>query len=304
MIFIIILLIILILILIISFITFKITFGRSKTMDLPERQCYIKYKNNIIEASNKFKKIPFEEIYINSFDNTKLYGRLYKYNDSKEFDICFHGYKGEAFRDFSGSFETMSLTKHNMLLIDERAHGKSKGRVITFGIKERKDGLCWINYLIENFGNDIKIYLYGMSMGAATVLMMNDLELPENVKFIIADSAYSSPKEIIKKTIKDMKLPSNLVYLFIYLGSRIYGNFNIDESSALEAVKKKKIPILLIHGTDDLFVPHEMSEEIFKNISGRKEILLMPEADHGMSYMVDKDKYYEVMLNFIKEKNI
>ena len=187
-----------------------------------------------------------------------------------------------------------------MIIIDERAHGKSEGKVITFGIKERLDGLKWIEYVLKRFGKKSEIYLFGVSMGAATVLMMSGLKLPKNVKVIVADSAFSSPKDIIKKVIKDMKLPVSIIYPFVYLSARIFGHFNPNEVNVLDEVKKSKIPILLFHGTCDNFVPYEMSEKIYENIKSKKDILLTPNADHGMSYMVDKEEYYEKLLNFIK----
>ncbi len=187
-----------------------------------------------------------------------------------------------------------------MILIDERAHGKSEGKVITFGIKERLDGLKWIEYVLKRFGKKSEIYLYGVSMGAATVLMMSGLKLPNNVKIIVADSAFSSPKDIIKKVIKDMKLPVIIFYPFVYIGARIFGHFNPHEVNALEEVKKSKVPILLFHGMNDNFVPYEMSEKIYENISSKKDILITPGADHGLSYMVNKEKYYEKLLNFLK----
>ena len=288
----------------ISFVTFEIAFRRTKKVwEFPDRECYNKYKEEVLKAKEKLENSECEEIYITSFDKTKLFGRFYEIGDSKKIDICFHGYRSEARRDFCGAIETSEKTNHSLLLVDERAHGKSEGKFITFGIKERRDGLAWINYVINRFGCDVQIYLYGISMGAATILMMSALDLPENVKIIVADSPYSSPKEIIKKTIKDMHLPANIAYPFVYFGARIFGGFNIHESSASEAVKKSKIPILIFHGTSDYFVPYEMSEEIFKNINSKKEILLTPNADHGMSYMVNKEKYYETLINFMK-KNI
>ena len=297
----IILAVVILIILIISFITFKIAFARTnKILPFPDSECYKKYTKNIEEATNNLAKIKFEEVYIESTDHLKLFGRYYHNSNSNKIDICFHGYKGEAIRDFCGGAETLKKTKHNMLLIDERAHGKSEGKVITFGIKERLDGLKWIEYVIKRFGKKSEIYLYGVSMGAATILMMSGLKLPNNVKFIIADSPFSSPKDIIKKVIKDMKLPANLLYPFVYLGARIFGNFNPNETNAIEAVKKSRIPILIFHGKDDNFVPYEMSQKIYENISSKKDILLTPKADHGMSYMVNKDAYYKKMLDFIK----
>ena len=296
--------IIILITLIISYICFRIAFARTdKILPFPDSECYKKYQDDIINASKRLSSLKYEDIYIESFDHLKLHGRYYHNSNLNKIDICFHGYKGDAIRDFCGGAETIKRTKHNMILIDERAHGKSEGKVITFGINERIDGLKWIEYVLKRFGKKTEIYLYGVSMGAATVLIMSGLKLPNNVKVIVADSAFSSPKDIIKKVIKDMKLPANIFYPFVYLGARLYGNFNLHKVNALDEVKKSKVPILLFHGTSDGFVPYEMSEKIYKNIASKKDILLTKDADHGMSYMVDKENYYKKLLDFIK-KNI
>ena len=104
-------------------------------------------------------------------------------------------------------------------------------------------------------------------MGAATVLMASELNLPENVVCIIADSPYSSPKAIIRKVCRDRHLPDWLAYPFIRIGAKIFGGVSIEECSAEDAVRNARIPILLIHGEDDRFVPCQMSKRIFRACS-------------------------------------
>ena len=184
-------------------------------------------------------------------------------------------------------------------MVDQRSHGKSEGNTITFGIKERRDCLSWIQYICERFGNDTPIILCGLSMGAATVLMATDLELPPNIKGIIADCPYSSPKAIIQKVCKDMHLPPKLLYPFVKLGACLLAGFNLEESDAVSAVKNTSIPILIIHGDDDRFVPYYMSEEIAKaNSSVIFETIST--AGHGLCYMVEPKKYEDVTVKFIQ----
>ena len=172
-----------------------------------------------------------------------------------------------SLRDFSGGAYECISRGHNLLLIDQRAHGKSDGKVITFGIKERFDVKSWIDYSIHRHGENVKIMLYGISMGAATVLMASELNLPKNVVGIVADCPYSSPKAIIKKVTGEMGLPATLFYPFIRLGALIFGGFDPSSAAPILAVKNTDIPILLIHGDADDFVPCEMSDEISE--SGR-----------------------------------
>ena len=162
--------------------------------------------------------------------------------------ILFHGYRSMALRDSAGGYILAKKAGFNVLAIDQRAHGRSGGCVISFGIQERRDCLCWVQYLSTRFGEETPLILSGLSMGAATVLMSTDLPLPENVVGIMADCPYDSPAAIIQKVAKEQGYPPKLVYPFVYLGAMLFGRFRLTETTALEAVRDCKIPILLMHG--------------------------------------------------------
>lgn len=252
------------------------------------------------ELMEQLKEITAEDVFINSFDGLKLHGRYYHVKDGAPLDIQFHGYNGNAMRDFCGGNKISRESGHNSLLIDQRAHGMSRGKTISFGINERKDCLSWVRYAVERFGEDTEIVLSGVSMGAATVLMASDLGLPKNVKAIVADCGYSSPKAIINKVMRDSGLPDKLMYPFVWLGAMVFGKFNLTESSAVSAVSESDVPILIIHGGADGFVPCYMAEEIYKTCRSEKKLLIVPGAGHGMSYLVDKDLYEKTVKDFIK----
>ena len=139
-------------------------------------------------------------------------------------------------------------------------------------------------------------------MGAATVLMASGLDLQADVRGIIADCGYSSPKEILQSVIRDMKLPVGISYFLVKLSARIYCGFDLEEASATEAVAKTNIPILFIHGEDDKFVPCHMSLKNYEACASEKELLVVPGADHGMSYMTDTKKYVETFVGFMKKQ--
>lgn len=252
------------------------------------------------ELMEQLKAITAEDVFINSFDGLKLHGRYYHVKDGAPLDIQFHGYNGNAMRDFCGGNKISRESGHNSLLIDQRAHGMSQGKTISFGINERKDCLSWVRYAVDRFGEDTEIVLSGVSMGAATVLMASDLGLPKNVKAIVADCGYSSPKAIINKVMRDSGLPDKLMYPFVWLGALVFGKFNLTASSAVSAVSESDVPILIIHGGADDFVPCYMAEEIYKACRSEKELLIVPGAGHGMSYLVDKDLYEKTVKDFIK----
>lgn len=268
---------------------------------IPKGEQYQKNHSKMTSLIREMDKIPFEPVEIISFDGLKLRGRYYHVQDGAPVQIQCHGYHGNGLRDFCGGNKIAREMGQNTLVIDQRAHGKSEGHTITFGIKERFDCLSWVEYVCERFGEEVPIYLAGVSMGAATVLMTSELDLPNNVKAILADCTYSSPKAIIQKVCKDMKLPPKLVYPFVQLGAFLFGHFRLSDSSPAEAVKHAKIPILLIHGDADHFVPCDMSREIFEACASEKQMVTIPDAGHAISYIVDSEQYEQAVKTFLEK---
>lgn len=158
--------------------------------------------------------------------------------------------------------------------------------------------------MVNHFGGDVKIILTGISMGASTVLMAAAEELPENVVGVLADCGYTSAKAIIKKTIRDMKLPANILYPFVKLGARLFGGFKLEEKSAVDAVKGVKLPVIFFHGEADDFVPCDMSKENFAACTAPKRLVTVPGAGHGLSYPVDQKGYLEAMAEFFTQNGV
>ena len=291
-------------ILIFSYICYYIVFysphkGAGDHYNLPHGVQYEKYRDRMLGYIDDFLNLDCEKVEIISYDGIKLSGRYYHVNENSGVDICFHGYRGTGIRDFCGGSRIAMGMGRNVILVDQRAHGESAGHSICFGIKERFDCLSWINYVLCRFGEETDINIYGVSMGAATVLLASELDLPENVKHIVADSPYTSAGDIIKKVCKDMKIPSVLAYPFIYLGALLFAGIRLDCCDCAKAVKKAKIPILIIHGEDDRFVPCIMSEVIQKANPRLVHRVTFPNAAHGISYIEDKDRYEQLIHSFI-----
>lgn len=270
-------------------------------MEIPESEQYQKEKDWMTSLMKEMYEIPYENVTITSFDGLKLAGKYYHIQDGAPLQIMMHGYKSSPYRDFCGGHKSAQKLGMNTLVIDQRAHGNSEGHTLTFGIKERQDCLSWAKYAVKRFGNEQQIILTGLSMGAATVLMASELELPENVKGIIADCPYSSPKAIICKVGEYMKLPVKAMYPLVTLGARLFGHFNLNECSAVEAVKHTKVPILLIHGEDDRFVPCYMSKDIYASNPKMITLETFPDAGHGLSYILDCERYEKVTEKFVQK---
>ena len=245
------------------------------------------------------RDLPYEAVTITALDGKKLFARYYHIADGAPVQIQFHGYRGSAMRDFCGGTAFAKKMGHNALVVDQRSHGHSEGNTITFGVKERYDCQCWAQYAYERFGKDTPLILSGVSMGATTVLMASDLMLPETVRGIIADCPYSSPRDIISKVAGEFGLPRKPAAALCNLGARIFGHFNFNGVSVLEAVSRTKFPVLLLHGDADQLVPCRMSHEIYDACASDKELQIFPGASHGMCYFEDPQRYEAVAGAFL-----
>lgn len=259
------------------------------------------YKQQIADGENWFNSMPFESVYIESFDNLKLYGRFLKNPKERGIVLLFHGYRcRDGIRDFSCVLKYYYELNLSILCIDQRAHGKSEGKYITFGILERKDCISWINYVNNRTKNNTPLFLAGISMGCATVLMASDMGLPKNVKGIIADCGFTSPCAIVDTVGERIfRRPINPILFGMNLYSRLFAHFSIKEYSTLDAVKHSHTPTLFIHGKSDTFVPCDMTVENYKACAAEKQLVLVEGAGHGMSYLFDTPRYQKVLKEFI-----
>ncbi|MBP1569038.1 MAG: alpha/beta hydrolase [Oscillospiraceae bacterium] len=273
---------------------------RSKTHLLPDTPQYTKVNPEIKRLIGEMEAVPFEEVSITTFDGLKLFARYYHLSDSAPIQIQFHGYRSTAVRDFSGGFSLARKMGRNLLVVDQRAGGKSEGTTICFGIKEKYDCFEWIKYALERFG-DVPIMLTGVSMGAATVLMASELDLPKNVKCIVADCPYSSPEEIIALQCKEMGIPPKIGMPFVRLGARLFGNLKLSGEGAEKAVRNTKVPILLVHGEEDDFVPCYMSEKIYSANPKMITFETFPNAAHGVSFLVDTERYEKLYYSLFEK---
>jgi len=230
---------------------------------------------------------PCERVSVTSHDGLRLTGRYYHHADGAPLDIAFHGYRGHALRDFCGGSCISFQLGHNLLLVDQRAHGESEGHTITFGANAR-------------FGSP-DIALFGVSMGAATVLLATALDLPENVRCAVADSPYSRAEDIIGTVGRDMGLPGAPVILLARCAARVFGGFRLGDASPLDAVRRAKVPVLLFHGEADRLVPCAMSGVLQENCASAVRRYTYPNAGHGLSYLVDREGYTAAVVDFLAQ---
>ncbi len=252
------------------------------------------------KAIADFQAAPCEAVSITTWDGLTLTGRYYHNADGAPLLLQFHGYKGNPIRDFAGVWPVAQELGYNVLLVDQRCHGGSQGHTITFGIRERRDCLAWVDYARSRFG-PVPMYLMGVSMGAATVLMVSAMNLPENVRGIVADCPYDAPASIIQKVLGvEMGMPVKLIYPLIRMGGILYGRFDLEEFSPLEAVPHSPVPILLLHGDDDRFVPFQMSCNIHAAAPDNIQFHAIPGSGHALNQVKDPALYRALIVSYLQ----
>lgn len=308
----------------IGYVGFKTAICRGHELDINDREAlkgtaWDQYYDEIQEGIVWISQQETEDIYIQSEDGLKLHARLMDQSGAKGTVLMFHGYRTHPEVDFSASSHVYYECGNRIVHIDQRAAGESEGKYIGFGVLESRDCCLWAQYIANRFGTDQKIILAGLSMGASTVLMATahhedrrvrincspeepmevSMTLPKNVTGIVADSAFSSPYDIIKKRIRTTyHCKGRLLTIAIGIWSRMLAHYSLKELSVPDVMKHNTISVLLVHGTEDSNVPVEMTVKIAENCQAPKQVLLVKGAEHGTGYLVDNEAYKKALQEF------
>lgn len=272
--------------------------------EMADMEKWEEYKKIIHPNKEWIMQRKMEHIIIRSRDGLALHGDYIPADKPTDrLVIAFHGYTSCGLSDCS-SISTYFLKKgYDCIIVDDRAHGKSEGDYIGFGILDRYDCLAWIKYAEKHFESGKNIILYGVSMGAATILMASGfMQFPESVKAIIADCAFTSPYDVFAHILKrDYHLPPFPIMNITDNLCRQKAGYGFSDYSTLTAMKVSRCPILFIHGMEDNFVPVWMTRKNFEACRSPKELLLVPNAGHAASYYENVSLYENAVTGFLNK---
>ena len=199
--------------------------------------------------------------------------------------VIVHGYTDKALEMLHIGYVYHHDLGYNILLPDLRYAGLTPGKAIQMGWKDRLDVMRWIEASPGIIGDSLQMVVHGISMGAATTMMVSGEILPPYVKCFVEDCGYTSVWDQFAKELKgQFGLPAfPLLHTASALCDWKYG-WNFREASALEQVKKCELPMFFIHGDKDDYVPTWMVYDLYRAKPEPKEIWVTREVDHAHSY--------------------
>ncbi|MBO6108532.1 MAG: alpha/beta hydrolase [Eubacterium sp.] len=235
-----------------------------------------------------------------SEDGLKLRGRLVKNGDSHVYALCCHGYKNHRMQDIANQAKRFYDMGYNVFAGHARGHGRSEGEYIGMAVKERRDIAGWIDKLIQR-DHEAKIFLYGVSMGGATVMNTSGEELPDNVRLVIEDCGYSSVwDEFVYQLGDGYGIPVHPILNLCQAISKSRYGYGFHDVSPIEQVKKTKLPILFIHGDIDTFVPYDMAKPLYEACSSEhKKLVSIKGAEHAVSIYTDPGTYWREVKSWL-----
>ena len=258
------------------------------------------YDRATAEAEKKLLALPIETVEINAPDGEKLIARVVTPEKSNgRLILACHGVRSSGIGEFCLISEYLYKNGYTFIMPDHRGCGDSGGKFMGYGTHESKDSYLWINYAKQHFPN-LDIFLMGVSMGGATVLMMNEYADDEAIKGVIADCAYTSAWDEFSYQLKtSFHMPDFPILHICNLYSKIFAGYSFKDASPIKAVKKAKKPVLFIHGGKDDFVPTFMEKQLYDACCAEKEMVTVANAVHARSYYADPKTYEAAIESFM-----
>lgn len=247
-----------------------------------------------------FRELPFESADIISFDGLRLHADFLRGEPGTKVTMIFcHGYKSEAAFDFAAMYDFYRSLGYNLVYLNMRAHGKSGGKYIGFGVLDRFDVQSWAKKVAELFP-DTSIFLHGMSMGAASILQSADLELDPAVCGIIADCGFSSTNEVFRSLVGGLyHLPATPFVDIFEAVNRMTAGYGFTDADSVRSMEKSRLPLAYICGDCDRYVPLDMAMRIYNACVQDKVLLIAEGAGHAASFMTENEKYRNLITEFI-----
>lgn len=207
-------------------------------------------------------------------------------------EACYYGYYfAEPYRQLG----------YNVLVIDNRAHGLSDGRVTSFGKREYKDILNWSRFLHNEKRNE-RVVLHGICIGAqAAIFAITNKNCPDYVSALTVDGMFTTFYEsFINHMIEQKRKPIQPVAFEVGLLILAFSRANIMTSGPKDRVGKLKKPILFLHSKEDTYSLPEKTRHMYEQCRGEKKLVWFEHGEHSRLRITDFEKYDNSIVDFYK----
>lgn len=258
-----------------------------------------KFEKDVEKAVSHFEEMPLERPELTAKDGAHLRAKLLIPEKSNgRLIIACHGARSSGIGEFCFMADYFYNNGYTVLMPEHRGCGKSDGKFMGYGTHESKDTFLWLDYANKRFPS-LSVFLLGVSMGGATVLMMSDKIKNNSVKGIIADCPYTCAwDEFSYQLHTSFHLPDFPLLHICNLYSMIFSKYSFKAASPIEAVKNSRVPVLFIHGKADEFVPFFMQKQLYDACTNEKYILSVDDAVHARSYYTNPGAYEQAINRF------
>ena len=257
------------------------------------------YLEEIFSYREEVEKIPYKEVKITSFDNLSLSARLYE-NESDKLIIMCHGFHANPLTNFAYQIKYFLAKNYNILVINQRAHDGSEGKFTTYGQKEARDVISWIEYVNKNLKIN-KIVVYGISMGATAICYASENIFNNKVKCLIVESAFTSVTALTQHILDSQHVPAWLFQGGVKFLSRHIAGVSWENNSTTSSLKKNQVPTIFVHGTKDTIAIEDFFEDNYNNCFSKKYKIIVNDAPHALCTLKDKEAYLDQINNILGE---
>lgn len=261
-----------------------------------------KYADSVVRDVEELRAVPWEDVYIRSFDDLRLHGRLRRGEEGADTVILIHGYHSSWENDFAGVAQWYLGRGYTVLAVDQRSHGQSEGRLVTFGAREKRDAVAWAQFAEYELGSG-RVWMHGVSMGAVSVLLALEDGYPDCVQGVIADCPFDSPMGLFAHHLRRRyHLPA---FPVVPIGSVAWAMLigpGYVKDSCHEAAAGSELPLLLFSAGEDTTVPPDSARAVWEARGKRDVWIHIPNARHALCWQEDREAYAAALAEFTGRK--
>jgi len=246
------------------------------------------------EANKEFKR----EVSISN-DGFKLVGEYFDFGNDKAV-IILPGRTESLLYSYYFA-EPYVKAGWNILVIDQRSHGLSEGRLNSVGAVEFRDTIAWAEYLHNVLGMK-KLFLHGVCIGSANALYtLTNKKCPEYISGMCAEGMYTTFCETFGNHMKQIGKPTFPILYGVMIWIMIRSHVNVWTNGPIKSIEKMKKPVLFLHSREDIYSLPEKSSVIFEKCKAPCRVVWFDEGDHSRIRYVAKEKYDGSITEFLTD---